>query len=103
MLPLVIHILVPFRIYVLPSRSALVCMLPGSLPESGSVRPKQPIISPFAIFGSQCCFCSSEPNFQIGNIASEPCTDTKERRPLSPASVPRQPKPKQTAFTPAQP
>ena len=42
--------------------------------------------SPVAIFGSKRCFCSSEPYFQIGYIASEPCTLTKLRRPLSPYS-----------------
>src|SRR3546814_15588295 len=43
MLPLVIHILVPLRIQSVPSRLATVRMLAGSDPESGSVRPKQPI------------------------------------------------------------
>ena len=56
-------------------------MLEGSLPESGSVRPKQPMTSPAAMRGSHSCFCSSDPNFQIGNMASEPCTDTKLRAP----------------------
>ena len=65
----------------------------GSLPESGSVRPKQPIASPAAMRGSHSCFCSSDPNFQIGNMASEPCTDTKLRAPLSPASSSRQARP----------
>jgi hypothetical protein len=88
--PFVIHIFVPLRIQSLPSRRARVRMLAGSDPKSGSVSPKQPIASPAAIRGSHCCLCSSEPNFQIGNIASEPCTDTSERRPLSPASSSRQ-------------
>jgi hypothetical protein len=65
-------------------------MLPGSEPKSGSVRPKQPITSPAAMPGSQRSFCSSEPYFQIGNIASEPCTETSERMPESPASSSRQ-------------
>ena len=59
---------------------------PGSEPESGSVRPKQPIASPAAMRGSHSCFCSSLPQRQIAYIASEPCTETSERTPLSPAS-----------------
>ena len=65
-------------------------MLDGSLPWSGSVSPKQPIASPAAIRGSHSFFWSSEPYFQIGNIASEPCTDTRLRRPESAASISRQ-------------
>ena len=34
---------------------------PGSEPASGSVSPKQPIVSPAAMPGSHSCFCSSEP------------------------------------------
>jgi hypothetical protein len=75
-LPLVIHILEPLMIQSEPSRRAWVRIEDGSEPESGSVRPKHPITSPEAIRGSHSCFCSSEPNFQIGNIASDPCTDT---------------------------
>src|SRR3712207_6971241 len=37
----------------------------GSLPASGSVRPKQPIFSHLAIGGSQRCFCSSLPSSWI--------------------------------------
>ena len=59
--PLVIHILLPVRIQSSPSRRARVRIEPGSEPESGSVRPKQPIASPVAIRGSHCCFCSSLP------------------------------------------
>ncbi len=76
---------------------------PGSEPKSGSVSPKQPIASPVAIRGSQVSFCSSEPCFQIANIASEPCTDTIERSPLSPASSSRQARPYAVALVPAQP
>ena len=61
----------------------------GSDPESGSVSPKQPMNSPAAMPGSHCCFCSSEPKAWIGNMASEPCTDTKLRVPESPASSSR--------------
>ena len=59
--PFVIHILVPVRIQSSPSRRARVRIEPGSEPESGSVRPKQPIALPLAISGSQRCFCSSLP------------------------------------------
>jgi hypothetical protein len=84
--PLVIHIFVPFSTHSPSDRLAVVFIAPGSLPKSGSVRPKQPIASPAAIRGSQRSFCSSEPYARIGNIASEPWTDTKLRNPLSPAS-----------------
>ena len=84
--PFVIHIFAPFRIQSEPSRRACVRIEPGSEPASGSVRPKQPITSPACIGGSQRSFCSSEPQRQIGNIASEPCTETALRTPASPAS-----------------
>ena len=50
--PFVIHILLPFRTHV-PSfcSRAIVIMPDGFEPKSGSVRPKQPMISPFAIRG----------------------------------------------------
>ena len=84
--PFVIHILLPCRIQSSPSRRARVRIAPGSEPASGSVRPKQPIALPSAIRGSHSCFCSSEPQRWIANIASEPCTETRLRTPLSPAS-----------------
>src|SRR6266545_3091194 len=46
--PLVIHILEPDRTQSPPLITAFVFMLDGSLPWSGSVRPKQPIASPAA-------------------------------------------------------
>ena len=101
--PFVIHILAPFRIQSSPSRRACVRIAPGSEPASGSVRPKQPSSSPAAIRGSQRCFCSSEPQRQIANIDSEPCTDTKLRMPESPASSSMQARPYATALAPAQP
>ena len=84
--PEVIHIFEPLRIQSSPSFFAVVRIDPGSEPESGSVRPKQPISSPAAMPGSQRCFCSSLPHFQIANIASEPWTEQKERSAESPAS-----------------
>ena len=85
--PLVIHILVPDRTQSSPSFRAAVRMPDGSLPKSGSVRPKHPMTSPEAIRGSHSCFCSSDPNFQIGNMESDPWTETALRKPLSPASI----------------
>ena len=86
-----------------PSRTARVAMLAGSLPAVGSVSPKQPISSPAAMPGSHRCFCSSEPNFAIALIASEPCTETKVRMPESPASSSIAARPYSTAERPAQP
>src|SRR6266567_624609 len=69
-LPLVIHILLPVKIQSSPSRTARVRMPAGFDPKSGSVSPKQPIASPAASRGSHCCFCCSEPYFQIdGELA----------------------------------
>ena len=48
-LPLVIHILAPLMTQSPPSFFALVFMLAGSEPPCGSVRPKQPMISPAAM------------------------------------------------------
>ena len=84
--PFVIHIFFPVRIQSLPSRRAWVRIVPGSDPASGSVSPKQPITSPVCIRGSHCSFCSSDPQRQIANIASDPCTETTLRIPESPAS-----------------
>ena len=81
-----IHILAPFRIQSPPSFFAVVRMLAGSEPESGSVSPKQPTLRPAASSGSHRSFCSSLPHFQIANIASEPWTEQNERRAESPAS-----------------
>ena len=101
--PLVIHILVPSSTQSSPSRRARVRMPAGLEPKSGSVSPKQPIASPAAIRGSHSCFCSSEPCFQIANIASDPCTDTSDRMPESPASSSMQVSPYAVAPAPAQP
>jgi hypothetical protein len=59
--PFVIHILVPLSTQPPRSRRAVVRIPEGSLPESGSVSPKQPIASPAAIAGSQRCFRCSLP------------------------------------------
>ena len=91
--PFVIHILAPLRIQSDPSRRAWVRIVPGSDPASGSVNPKQPMTSPVCIRGNHCSFCSSEPQRQIANIASDPCTETALRIPESPASSSRQVRP----------
>jgi hypothetical protein len=91
--PFVIHIFEPCRIQSSPSRRARVRMDAGSEPESGSVRPKQPMASPAAIRGSHSCFCSSEPQRWMAYIAREPCTETRLRTPESPASSSRHARP----------
>ena len=100
-LPFVIHIFVPFRIQSSPSFFADVRIEPGSLPESGSERPKHAIASPLAIFGSHSFFCSSLPNAWIACPQSELCTDTNDRRPLSPASISSSTSPYATEFSPS--
>src|SRR3984957_18065729 len=84
--PLVIHILRPLSTQSEPSRRARVFIAAGSDPASGSVSPKQPSSSPAGRPGSHCCFCSSDPKFQIANIASDPWTETTDRIPESAAS-----------------
>ena len=91
--PLVIHILRPSRTQSSPSLRARVRIEPGSEPWSGSVRPKQPIASPVAMRGSHSVFCSSLPQRQIANIASDPWTETRERMPESDASSSRHVRP----------
>ena len=76
-----------------PSRRAVVSMPAGSLPPDGSVSAKHPMSSPRAMPGSHWLFCSSEPNFEIADIARDPCTETNVRQPLSAASSSRQTRP----------
>ena len=93
----------PSRTHSSPSSRAVVSIAAGSDPADGSVRPKQPIASPRAIRGSHSVFCSSEPNFAIADIASEPWTDTNVRIPESPASSSCTASPYSTAERPAHP
>ena len=95
--------LVPLSTQSPPSRRATVRSEAGSLPASGSVSAKQPTASPVAIRGSHACFCSSEPHSWIAVIASEPCTETNVRRPLSQASISMHASPYSTALLPAHP
>ncbi len=83
-----------------PSRRAKVGIADGSEPAVGSVRAKQPIASPAAICGNHSCFCSSDPHLWIADMASEPCTETKVRRPESPASSSSAARPYSTAGGP---
>lgn len=63
---LVIQALVPFRTHESPSARAVVEAAPASLPFPGSLRAKQPILSPLVKGVIHCCFCSLEPNFRMG-------------------------------------
>ena len=102
--PFVIHIFVPLRIQSEPSRLRVRAhRRRDRSPASGSVSPKQPIASPSCIGGSQRCFCSSEPQRQIANIASDPCTETRLRIPESPASSSMHASPYATALAPGSP
>ena len=95
--------LVPLSTQSPPSRRATVRSEAGSLPASGSVRAKQPTAFPVAMGGSHWSFCSSEPHSWIAVIASEPCTETNVRRPLSQASISMHASPYSTALLPAHP
>ncbi len=88
-----IHIFEPERIQSEPSRRACVRIDPGSEPASDSVSPKQPIASPACIAGNHRSFCSSDPQRQMANIASEPWTEQALRTPASPASSSRHVRP----------
>ncbi len=59
--PLVTHIFVPVTTYSSPSRTALHERFRVSLPASDSESERQPRISPVAMRGRKCCFCSSVP------------------------------------------
>ena len=82
----VIHILVPLRIQRSPFFSARVAIPPGFDPKSGSVSPKQPIISPFCSLGSQRSFWASLPKAWMGYITRALWTEAKLRTPESPRS-----------------
>ena len=101
--PLVIQDLDPSITQSDPTRRAVVRMEEGSLPASASVKPKQPTTSPLAMRGSHLAFCSEDPYFQMGNMHSDPCTETKLRSPESPASSSKAATPYSTGPRPAQP
>ena len=62
--------------FVASSKTAVVCCPAASVPAFGSVNPNAPSHSPLANFGTYFCFCSSVPNFKIGQVPSEVCADT---------------------------
>jgi hypothetical protein len=70
-----------------PSRSARVVIAAASEPVCGSVRQKQPSISPRASGLSQVSFCSSLPYFMVMPQASEFCTLTMVEVAPSPAAI----------------
>lgn len=63
---LVIQALVPLRTHESPSSRAVVEAAPASLPLPGSLRAKQPILSPLVKGVIHCCFCCADPNFRMG-------------------------------------
>ncbi len=101
--PLVIHIFSPVRMYSSPSRVARVVMPPGLEPKLGSVRPKQPSLRPAASSGSHFCFCSSVPKVWMGYMTRADWTLTKLRKPESPRSNSCMTRPYSTLDMPAQP
>src|SRR5262249_48340807 len=58
---LLIHVLAPLRVKPPDVLSARVTIEPGSEPWSGSVRPKQPTISPRASWGRYLRRCAGVP------------------------------------------
>ena len=70
-----------------PSRLALVRMAEASEPVCGSVRQKQPSISPRANGFKYLSFCAGVPNFMVMPQASEFCTDTIVDVAPSPAAI----------------
>ena len=57
------------------------------MPAAGSVRPKQPSFSPFAIGVRYRCFCSSVPNLSSDSEFSPTCTEISVRKADSPRSI----------------
>ncbi len=83
--PLPIHFFAPLIIHVSPSRRAVVSSATESEPCVGSVSANAPMLSSWAMAGSQRCFCSSEPSIAIDCIA---------RPAWTPTNVPRLPSPR---------
>ena len=103
--PLVIQALAP-SITQSPAtrRGAGAHGTPGSLPASGSVRPKHPITSPLAHPGKPLLLLLLGSVLRwMGNMHSDPCTEMKLRNPESPASNSRAAMPYSTGAMPAQP
>jgi hypothetical protein len=66
-------VLVPFNIQWSPSFTAVVFILPASLPVLASVKPQAPKYSAVANLGKYFFFCSSLPNAKIWPVQSELC------------------------------
>ena len=79
MLPFEMNRFWPSRTHSLPSRRAVVCRLPASLPACGSVRAHAPNFVPFASGMSHFFFCSSEANHRREVSDSDVCTETVVR------------------------
>src|SRR6267154_317426 len=70
-----IHFFWPLRIQLSPSRRHVVIIPPDVAdPTSGSVKPKEPILSKRIIGGSQRCFCASSPHREIDPAERPVCT-----------------------------
>ena len=82
LLPCVIQFLVPLITQWSPSFTAVVFMLPASLPVLGSVNPQAPSFSQVAKSGRYFLRCSSLPNANIWPVQSELCAATE--RPMAP-------------------
>ena len=68
-----IHVFVPFNIYLSPSLTACERILRASDPAFGSVSPNDPISFPSMPGIRYFSFCSSVPNLYIGNIERPTC------------------------------
>ena len=82
LLPCVIQLLVPLIIQFSPSFTAVVFILPASLPVFGSVKPHAPKYSAVANFGKYCCFCASLPKAIICPVHKLLCAATD--KPIEP-------------------
>src|SRR5687768_10295947 len=101
--PFVIQRFVPLRDQPPSTFFARVRIDAGSLPASGSVRPKQPTFLPLARAGSHFSFCASLPNAWMGYMHNDPWTLTKERTPESARSSSLKASQYDIGFIPAQP
>ncbi len=79
--PPVFHFFSPLRIQAPSFSTPRVCWFCASDPASFSERPKEMSFSPFAMRGSQRCFCSSVPPTRIGK---EPRAFTAKPTPMPP-------------------
>src|SRR2546430_2539052 len=77
MLPFEMNRFWPSRTHSSPSRRAVVCRLPASLPAWGSVRAHAPNLAPFASGMSHFFFCSSEANQRREVSDRDVCTEDR--------------------------